>query len=899
LFYCANALQNFCVHDCGIDCPLGQIQEMEVFIHNSHCYMEYSIVHEDFAQEHDGISENYNLICKKNNVVNLECENRCLNASTNLACSGDTVYCNDFNCSVNYDCYCSAIILNSTMYVSINDYLVTGEFAIRNVSLINNAEHVKHPLITSFLEDYFIRIITDTTPLECILVKDTFSELIPLSQSPYEERLTDIATQTSGTLDLKCYYQGSLVHVNSFWVYGINKCAMVDGFNYEAMYKNFKCAPNRYQFYFVLIHFGYVLIFLALCGGILAIFVKCFTCIVTPILVLLNFIKRKTTKSVKVTWDKIKEEDETSIQMDIAKAKAESLVERRSPNAAPSWQTDLETVQGAKKDNMGVYIMKNNRRKYLYMFAFIALMLPLAIANEVCDSVITLSTIENSCVIAGRNKTCDFKPNVQLIFNNVRETACMDIMNGDEHMGQLRIKYKELIASYNLVNQYFTCDHYLTSTNVHRCAGQGNCVDTKCEDMSPHQKDLYGETTNEFIIGYPGLASCRKACGCAACGCISCNHGCVFSAYSVLPKGPCGTIYKPSNLQWHQMLEISFRQNFGNLTTVAIMENGFVNLGGIQFSIVGLFQQTVYNFNEDYVLESGSYRLVRASRANFPEKRTIGDIQSVNAETMWSKSTTAFLYDSSSVITSWGSKSNTYSMESTGMQNAVFYPMLPLEREGEIWEINNMKLISNLTQSAKLVVNMKALITAQIVSEVNMICPIMEFVEIEGCYSCSRVSTMKVRVHSKCETGYCEMSCNGIELVQTHILFTKDVKEYHMAFRHGFDTVEASCTATCNGGMATIKVTGLLEKEVDLKEEMNGTLVSNGKEPTHRNTNDWFSSIFGAHTSWKSILFYIGLVLFSILAIFILVQMIKSGFAKKMISMSYNQTRSMFSKQKK
>jgi len=405
----------------------------------------------------------------------------------------------------------------------------------------------------------------------------------------------------------------------------------------------------------------------------------------------------------------------------------------------------------------------------------------------------------------------------------------------------LEIKSTSNAIECDLVNPYYTSSFEVYALSSFRCNGAGPCPGS-CDGETP--RDGYGEFNSTNWIDYPGETRCTRRCSGVSCGCILPATGCVYSTYSLLPKNPVARVSEVSactrNPTFYYTLRDTQNQivSSGEIDTVSeIGEND-----DYTFEII---TQTPVDVPKDFpthlVQTEGTSSLVDASKRGRPSYSTIGDIQ---ADTKNLLAHGNFTYDPR-IILRYDEKNKHDKIVSNppGILELGSAKGLPAVVGRSVWSTNTdsstwaTKIVSYDSGDSPSLIAVRSKGSFTVTTLVNVVCPVVVFISLEGCRDCTGGGLAKFTVSSKCLPGSVIVSGEGV--VAGHV-YMDDIPREVSVVMHSDDE---DYDEKWKFGDQEVRVRGHLELAIELGQTQllyNGTEKEKAHEGFRRGSWTWW-----------------------------------------------------------
>ncbi|VDO38306.1 unnamed protein product [Haemonchus placei] len=141
-------------------------------------------------------------------------------------------------------------------------------------------------------------------------------------------------------------------------------------------------------------------------------------------------------------------------------------------------------------------------------------------------------TMHNTEVTCTSQNTCAIKFRREILFDEIHNMACIDILQANKSVGILRIEKLPLELACAKLTLFYTRDTEHKVYSATRCAQMGSCRQDACSMIKPDSR------VEEFanVSLYSGYTGCKPSCGGLICGCLLPLPSCSFYRIAHVPS---------------------------------------------------------------------------------------------------------------------------------------------------------------------------------------------------------------------------------------------------------------------------------------------------------------------------------------------------------------------------
>lgn len=383
-----------------------------------------------------------------------------------------------------------------------------------------------------------------------------------------------------------------------------------------------------------------------------------------------------------------------------------------------------------------------------------------------CDSSLVLNVPTSSCVVSQAETSCTFNVDTIMSFRGPGHKACLNLYGPNGPIGVLSVEFSSNQVRCSLSNQYYTSSFEIYSLSSFRCDGAGPCSGT-CDDLP--DRTAGGEFNSTNYIDYPGATRCTRRCSGFACGCLLPAAGCVYSTYSIRPIGEMSRVSEIATCERQPSFSYVLTDSVGSVVSTGTIdiESSFGEDDYLSGEVISEGDSNMpQNFPTHVMQNKEVVRLLDASRKSRPEAGEIGDIQADNSTALRNG---IFAYDPSILVRiDEKAKHDKYVSQQPGYSKSEQAKVLPTVLLGAVWSSNadkthwatEIRSYDNRRSESLLGIKIKDNVT--LTSLVNMVCPIVEFVSLEGCRDCDYGAVAKFKARSSCLEGSVVVTGEGV-----------------------------------------------------------------------------------------------------------------------------------------
>jgi hypothetical protein len=422
--------------------------------------------------------------------------------------------------------------------------------------------------------------------------------------------------------------------------------------------------------------------------------------------------------------------------------------------------------------------------------------------------------------------TCTYNLNALITIPTAFDEVCINLKDTDGHpFADLKFNYASFYYLTQTSFSYYTSDFVCISEADKTCYTPSNWCGGRCNNMAANDTTGQGQLSNFDVTHCPGVTKCTRTCGCAGCGCFYCDASCTVFRWAIKPQGTPFAAYQITGLTSVPNVTIN--------VTVPGKPSTFIPVNPFPGVLVkaGVFNVTqLGTFTNPTDLQLGPYGVVSNDQGSLqffnpvaskgsPTKLTVGDVQYYVRNQLTCGANTGSLgtvFDTSIGVA--GETSVTCA--TAGVSRLKPVPQVFNGYQVISASASAVKFIPPTFPPIQIAIATSNLILSQIV---DYVCPVVEFLNVTGCYQCKSGFNIVFKARSKCVQGPALFSSD--DCVSQTFLLTPDLQLFNL-----------SCKTNATFFVGEV----LIESNTDpVKMEVSGALL----KPTDSD------SIFGSHSS--------------------------------------------------
>ncbi|KAK6015070.1 hypothetical protein OSTOST_19513 [Ostertagia ostertagi] len=202
---------------------------------------------------------------------------------------------------------------------------------------------------------------------------------------------------------------------------------------------------------------------------------------------------------------------------------------------------------------------------------------------ETCQLGFTRHNAEVTCT---SQNACAIKFRREILFDEIHNMACVDILHANKSVGVLRIEKLPLELECAKRTQFYTRDTEHRVYSATRCARMGSCKQDACSLIKPDSM------IQEFVNAshYPGYTGCEPSCGGFICGCLLPLPSCSFYRIAHVPKT--SHIYEIATcMEWKPLIRVKVQLNLHDMAVnkrVTLRPYVTEKVGDTSFTVISL-----------------------------------------------------------------------------------------------------------------------------------------------------------------------------------------------------------------------------------------------------------------------------------------------------------------------
>lgn len=374
---------------------------------------------------------------------------------------------------------------------------------------------------------------------------------------------------------------------------------------------------------------------------------------------------------------------------------------------------------------------------------------------EACSEVSVISSTNSDCIQSGSTRMCEFHLHGILSIQHVYESACLNFKDPEGFdMSELQITYSHFDYVIGARSLYYTTRWEGYSTSIKRCYMAGGCPDS-CDSIDVNDPTLSSEVISNPLLEWPGESSCSRTCGCAGCGCLLCDSACLFSRFSVMPRGSTIQVFEPILLTPQPWINIQYK----NYSVTTKISGDPVVVGPFSITLVGNFDSSVGVFGDNkFITSQGDWYYGPANNLGEFDTGRIGDVQASHPISLVEPSVSEFKFGQNFAVPTQEGSWMKYTFPSVGASTIFDLPILPTNiGQGSVSRIGSSLLFSVPNSPA-----IEILITApaglKLTVDTTKVCLIFSIINGTGCYNCGQGFTLVIRARGTCGYGTARIS---------------------------------------------------------------------------------------------------------------------------------------------
>jgi hypothetical protein len=829
-------------------------------------------------------------VCTVNNIQAINCFNSCIsNVSSNSVCSGDVnyaYYLSLYNVtlapSTGFTCYCTMVEYNPSAYL---DEVEPDNIIIDNIILdlyIQNRQirsrGVMNPVSSNEMLEFFVNCFETYFTLysqyanltsEILITKNDYQNIINYAGGQYLFIYPTAVTVSTGNLLIDLFVNGSEYSTYSCRIISQHICYMKDCLFCADVFTNFKCLSTSNKIFIITILVVCFLLLLAAFPLLVKIIIW-FVCVVFKFIIFPCLCCKKCLDSKLVNKMKLK-----------------------IKNVSNAVKDELSPVEQTKPSV--------SRARLSFIAVLLLFLLLLTRPTSACSFGELIPVQLVNCLNNGTYTNCSTE--ISLIFSLTipGESLCFSIVDANNNLwGTGQIIYEQLNAGYYTQLQYFTAPWNMEAEYTQRCYQAGNCP-SDCSSSYPSDRTADNNLDDPLVINEPGFSGCQRGDSGWNHGCVYPSNICAYSGYGIYYNASShnyAAVFVPYDIYIEPVIKLVINDATGALivNTDVTYASEIVTQEGFTFTL-NLVSESYYPSTSSIVVELEPDDTILAyyigglsntSPLNSPTKGLFGDIQASSLNSLKAGGVNAFIFDPTMISESINNNgSTTFYYQEIGFGQLVNMIPLPATFLGElfnpVYDVTEQSLVVEITAGLNIAVRGSVSTNQNVTLNKNtdIICPIMSFINVTGCYQCGQGFSMAIHAHSTCLSGLVVLSDNS-DLISLTINSLSLTTQDSIFWVYGYSEVsnpDVCFSINANGGSAQICPTFDLIKPDYVKNFtwFNSTNYPNFKGSTNTKFLDAFKSIkvfferiFHGVAKWYELFIFVIILIFIGVFIFIL-----------------------------
>lgn len=813
-------------------------------------------------------------VCTVGGFRNKQCEDDLKsNATLTKTYSGGLMFCNDTNlhflgyqnnvtCTNNATafCYCNLYTVSPQMRIYVNDvpkivaqalngwwtdmYFIPGNGT--NPEFYNLNPNYKRSLASESsngqyfvtYENFNIKVLVDERSIGSVAIiqKGNSKEVWMLQNLENNYQIPSTSRILSEPLNIVILKDNELVYQGSFEIVGRSECSSPDcTFCLEAFENIWGCwSPTQRKTLFIILIVVFLLLFSKFQNLVYntIFFVKFvgYYIILCPLWILLSCLSTPFVKDSKM-WatkvisclyryflkpsNEIKEMREALVETglgDPKPAEMDKFVNQepkkvQRPNKTVMVVEDTAPLNDTKDTSGG--FRRADPTRFFTVLCLISIITP----GMCCDSGLFISANSTSCTrISATSETCQMSLQFLTTLDLYGKTCFTLVDSSNRTLGTGSLTYETFSETIPLLTSYFTSDWDLQSSSVRRCEGGGGCTTSICNSVVSNQdKTANNHFSNVNITNFPGRVYCTKTQeSIFESFCVISGLGCLFGAYSLLPKLPVIKVMDRSTPVFQSTMLLSIIFSDGNRYQQRFSLTNTQTVLGFKATVIGNFLTSPTTFQYNKIAQrDAAFKLINAAPQNTPTKAMLGDIQATSASSLFSGGQQAFAYDSSIISSSFTSNRYVFTPSTHGADYFNNGRFLPAIIEGTYWSISSGNLVGIRSNAPAVAVKIETVGNYTLTRNIDLVCPSTGApYTVTGCYTCPMGSLLTLKIKSTCMPGIIRFQVDNpkitLRTTSTYINITES--SYPIYFDTSDKISDFKLTLIGNAGTPSISI---------------------------------------------------------------------------------------------
>lgn len=441
-----------------------------------------------------------------------------------------------------------------------------------------------------------------------------------------------------------------------------------------------------------------------------------------------------------------------------------------------------------------------------------------------CDVALISDATFSDCTVNGNIESCSVKFSTSITIPKVSNSVCLSFVKDNNQFFNMTITYDALISWYTLNQMFVTSDWTgLTDASVN-CPMTTDCfsIHHKCGSQAtadPTQSGhLKGTSTN-----WPGVSGCYETAKNPLCF-FALKPTCTWWRYARKPFSPAAAVFGlgANSLEAKATLVL---QSTENLTKTSVsLSNNQINVGVFKMYIVGTLSSPSATTTDNLIVYSGHSYLAPTAKTNIPDDKAVGDIQASTEAGLLGGGVNSFASTVLQPQVSYGSISVIW--PETGISRKSSWIQLPANVNGNyvVHTSNSLSFVVGNPGALVLAIESPVMSLSR---KVSVVCPVCEFIDLTGCYSCALGSVIRLKCRSKCSEGSVTLTSSIGSLTTQSMRLTTTTSVHNVTSQFGSASVNGELTVTGSGSTQKITFSGTLTLPDLIDEDKNVTASTN------------------------------------------------------------------------
>jgi hypothetical protein len=715
--------------------------------------------------------------------------NECMNKCRFTPCDGGNNYCNTLFLNDFY---------NNTSNLT-NLTCNTGDYCFcRRGTYKSDSTDISSTQINSVVVNYFSFEQTFSTDLKCtadyanyqaqiycngnysvsfnsVIGFHSFTNLNHdfLFLIPYSETLN------SYTISVNIYPQDSPSQMFSFYVYARKPCDDVDCFMCSERFSTFSCMTTSGKWMFVLFILTVITVFLTVIYLI-------FWPILAGLLFCISLAQAGYTCGKGLCC----------------------CCYKRSKNKVKQYMEE-----GSDEEKGKLASSHGNRARSALPLALLAASSGVA---DACSTTPVITSLVPTCTFVNQNLTCSFNLNALITLSTAFDESCLNLKDSDGRpFADIRFNYGSFKYLTQTAFSYYTSDFVCVSQASKSCWTPSNWCGARCNNMVANDTTGQGQLSDPKVTTCPGITKCTRTCGCAGCGCFYCDAACTVFRWALNPQGLPYSVYQITGLT--SVPNVTINVTIPGKPSTFLSVNPFpgilVKAGVFNVTQLGTFSNPTDLQLSTYGVVSNDLGTLQffnpVAQKGTPLKLGVGDVQYYVRNQLTCGTTTGSLgtvFDPNIGV----SGETSVTCTTSGISKLKPVPQLFNGYQVASSTASTVSFVPPTYPPIQIALSTGNLVLSQIV---DYVCPVVEFVNITGCYQCKSGFQVLFNARSKCVSGAGLFSMEGC--TPTTLFLNTSMSLLNISCQTNSSFFSGVLKVESNTDPITIDVSGALLKPTD------------------------------------------------------------------------------------